>query len=118
MKNCITFTERGSDGQFPVRIGNESNMDVINEVFGALSTTAITPPSTGYTYLPVEQTPLDVRIAYYYNPHRIYTSLVDVSAYQVMFLFNYRCFFALQFPFFFLECTERTRRVLFIAVTR
>ena len=88
---CITatFAERGSDGKFPVRLVDGSNMDVINEVFGAPSTTIVPPPSAGYTYLPVSQTPLDVSIAWYYNPGRIFTSPVDVSAYQVMFIFNY-----------------------------
>jgi hypothetical protein len=72
VKKCInaTFSERGSDGKFPVRLVNGSNMDVINEVFGAPSTTAVPPPSAGYTYLSVSQTPLDVSIAWYYNPGR------------------------------------------------
>ncbi len=33
-----TFTQRGSDGKFPVRLVDGSNADVINEVFDAPST--------------------------------------------------------------------------------
>lgn len=79
-----TFALQDSDGKFPVRLVDGSNMNVINEAFGAPSSTAIPPPSTGYTYLPVSQTPVNVSIAWYHNPGRIFTSPVDVSAYQVM----------------------------------
>lgn len=87
------FAERDSNGKFPVRLMDGSK--VINEAFGAPSSTSVPPPSAGYQYLPVTQTPIDVSIAWYYNPGRIFTSPVDLSAYQVIRFLLLRIFYLL-----------------------
>jgi len=81
-----TFADLDSKGKFPVRLVVGSK--VINEAFGAPGSTSVPPPSTGYTYLSVTHTPTDVSIAWYYTPGRFFTSPVDLSAYQVIRIFN------------------------------
>uniref|UniRef100_A0A0P6EK20 Tudor domain-containing protein n=1 Tax=Daphnia magna TaxID=35525 RepID=A0A0P6EK20_9CRUS len=85
MKKTLTatFTACDSEGKYPIRLvdENESVKIVINDLFGA-TTTSVPPPSVGYTYLPVPDTPIDVNVAWYHNPGRIFTSPVDLSVYQ------------------------------------
>ncbi|KAI9557952.1 hypothetical protein GHT06_014704 [Daphnia sinensis] len=78
-----TFAACDSEGKYPIHLVDEnaSVKIVINDLFGT-TTTCVSPPSEGYTYLPVPETPIDVNVAWYHNPGRIFTSPVDLSAYQ------------------------------------
>lgn len=81
-----TFADRDSEGKFPVRLVNEIEMTVINDFLGSSTNSmSVSLPSAGYTYLPVSKTAVDVSIAWYYNPGRIFINPVDLSAYQVLF---------------------------------
>ena len=81
-----TFGDRDGEGKFPVRLVD--GIKVINEAYGAPCSTSVPPPSTGYSYLPFPQAPIEVSIAWYYNPGRIFTSPVDLSEYQVIFILS------------------------------
>jgi hypothetical protein len=84
------FADQDSEGKFPLRLVNKIEMTSINNFLCSLkNSTSVSLPSVGYSFLPLSKTAVDVSIAWYYNPGRIFINPVDLSAYQVLVLILY-----------------------------
>lgn len=70
-----------------VRLVNEGDGQrvVLNEMFGSPSSLHVSPPTKSYSILPVPAvgSPIQVNLAWFYNPKRFFTSPIDFSPYQV-----------------------------------
>lgn len=103
-----TFASHRVNDKYPVQLAENrpGSPLVINELFGALTRTAVPPPHTGYSNLPIHSTPIEVNVAWFYNAERFFLSPVDLGPYQVVELFvleNLRILFVFM-------CLGRTRR--------